>query len=77
MIDASIITKPNFCLRRYVAKLAFPRVVAVTGADRDWVAYAGPDTMGWDEIESNGDKLARDVAEKIFPEFVGVLRWRN
>jgi len=49
-------------------------VVAVEGYAGDWAAYIGAvegrdHEEEWKEVERNGTKLSRELAEFLFPEF--------
>jgi len=49
-------------------------VVAVEGYADDWAAYIGAvkgedHETEWEEVKDHGSKLAREVAELLFPQF--------
>lgn len=44
-------------------------VVAVTGDGNDWAAYMGPGDSDPEYIARHGDKLLREAAEALFPQY--------
>jgi len=53
-------------------------IVATEGAVKDWAAYMESPWSGntVDDVARQGDKLWKELAEKIFPELAEELRWR-
>ena len=48
------------------------KVVAVTGWSGDWAVYRGPADWTAEEVARQGDKIAREAAEGLFPTFRNV-----
>ena len=57
------------------------KIVAHEGGANDWAAYAENSYTrergnSWELVQSNGDKLFRDDATKLFPDWDEQLSWR-
>jgi len=50
-------------------------VVAVEGSIGDWAAYFETPQSG-KRVAENGDKLPKDLAEELFPEWAEKFTWR-
>lgn len=51
-------------------------VVAVEGGVGDWAAYCQVPWITPEMAASNGDKLPKETAEEIFPEWAKKYKWR-
>lgn len=66
---------------RYVALGHDVLVVAVEGEIGDWAAYIGSvpgvsHEREYMEVAQTGNKLRRDVAELLFPDYAAKYEWR-
>lgn len=57
-------------------------IVAKQGyGGKDWRAYCGLTRTGtddtWQAVIEDGDKVRRDLAEFLFPDFAKKYEWRN